>query len=274
MGESESLMNLDKICSEYWKKKDGSDPDDSVDFHSLIQRYQTDNLLPVDAQNLLHRVICKNGKIRKVWADAKRFIYNHIFLFYKNADKEIAESSRRQLTECCGAVLNQGVERCLKAFDIKRVETCDNQNILTLLSGFIAQSIYYHQVIRDIGLGYFRHEMEICLSELIPEGREDEDIEAETFVSDSLSSEQKIILEDFFEKIIQYIKANATLINVGAFVSECITGQSHKSDKARQQKTRLKKHLKSRYTELDDATADYIIEKIEILLFEKKLQIF
>jgi len=266
-------MNLDKVCSEYWGK-DRSDQEIAAGLDSLIKCYQADALSQGDAQNLLKRITCKNGKIRKIWADAKRFIYHHIFLFYQQADKEIAQSSRRQLTECCGAVLNQGVERCLRAFDIKRAETGDNNRILTLLSGFIAQSVHYKQVIRDIGLDYCRHEMEICLSERISDGNEDEDIEAETFVCDSLSPEQTTILEDFFEKVIQYLKENAALINVGAFVSECITGQSHKSDKARQQKTRFKKHLKSHYAELDDPTAEYVIEKIEILLFEKKISFF
>jgi hypothetical protein len=270
-------MNLDNFCSEYWGKDRNdqkSDTHNAADLHLLIQCYQADTLLPADAQNLFKEVICKNGKIRKIWADAKRFIYHHIFLFYKNADKEIAQSSRRQLTECCGAVLNQGVEKCLRVFDTKRAETSDNKNIFTLLSGFIAQSIHYPQVIRGIGLDYCRHEMETCLSERMTDGKEDEDIESDTFVCDNLSPEQTTILEDFFGKVIHYLKTNANFMNVSAFVSECITGQSHKSDKARQQKTRLRKHLKSRYTELDDVTADYVIEKIEILLFENKTPIF
>ncbi len=254
-------MNLDTFCSEYRIKKSSSPPENDThdaDIHLLIEKYQADTLRYDEKQKFLKRVICQNSKIRKVWTEVKKFIIYRMNSFYFG-NKEMAERSAKQMMECCSVILQQSAENCLKKFDIRRSSVRDNQNIFALLSGFIAQSVHYRKVLKEIGLENLNNQIEIA--SIDRSGSEYDDAPEICIVSNEDSPEQKAILNDLVEKIMASFNASPKSVKFSDFVNESISRQSFLSDKARQQKKRLRDFLKKQW-DLDDYFTDDIIEKI------------
>lgn len=266
------MMNLEIFCSEYWGKKGDVGISDEVDLHSLIKNYQANKISGHDEQKLLELVICKNGRVRGVWKDVKKSVFRHIHSFY-GSNKDMEVYSTTQMMNCCSFILKQSVENCLKRFEPEQSNSRDNQNIFTLLSAFIARSIYYQKIIKEIGFQYLSHEKGSNQSELIRKGEEGEEIESE-FGSDMLTPEQEVIIKDFFDKIITALKTDKNYPKLDDFITECIiAGQHPKSYNARQQKKRFVDFLKKKW-ELDDTVAEWIIERVEFILSERKMPIF
>lgn len=267
-------MNLENFCSEYWGKKGDIGISDEVDLHSLIKNYQANKISGHDEQKLLELVICKNGRVKGVWKAVKKSVYHHIHSFY-GSNKDMAGYSTAQMMDCCSFILKQSVENCLKRFKPEQSDIRDNQNVFTLLSAFITRSIYITKIINEIGVRSLINEIngkEILQSELGRKGEEGEEIESE-FGGNTLTPEQELIIKDFFDKIINALKINKNYPKIDDFVTECIIGQHPKSYNARQQKKRFVNFLKKNW-ELDDTVAEWIIERVEFILSERKMPIF
>lgn len=263
-------MNLDTFCSEYRIKKSSPPENDThdPDIHLLIENYQADTLRYDEKQKFLKRVICQNSKIRKVWTEVKKFIIYRMNSFYFG-NKEMAESSAKQMMECCSVILQQSAENCLKKFDIRRSSVRDNQNIFALLSGFISQSVHYRKVVKDIGLENLNNQIEISVIDRI--GSEDDETPEICIVSNEASPEREAILNDLLKKIMADFESSPRRVRFSDFVNESISRQDILSDKARQQKKRLRDFLKKQW-DLDDNFTDDIIEKIiAFLTYRKKI---
>ncbi|NJL59740.1 MAG: hypothetical protein HC887_08960 [Desulfobacteraceae bacterium] len=141
---------------------------------------------------------------------------------------------------------------------IERSSVRDNQNIFALLSGFIAKSVYFKKVIKEIGLENLNNQIELSVIDRI--GSDDESPEF-CIVSNEASPEREAILNDLLQKIMADFEASPKHVKFSDFVNESISGQSLLSDKARQQKKRLRDFLKKEW-ELDDNFTDDIIEKL------------
>ncbi len=249
------MKSLSGFCAAFWAKgrQDINDYCDAIDLYTLIAGYQSQGLLPTDETRLLRCVICKNSKVRKVWRSVRIRIVRELSQYYQS--RELRDRRLAQWMECCSVVMEAQVRRCLAEFDLCRARSRANKDLLNLISAYVAGSVHHRQTVRDLGLEALRPHL----------GQSELEAVEYRLPDDSPSAEQALILEDGFERVVLREKGLQQAIarhNLLDYIQETATGQNPKSNRARQQKARLKKFFLSRW-KLEEPLLSYVLEKLE-----------
>lgn len=261
-------MLINKLCANLWTRRAKptfrSQDGPEINLYRLISSCQSGSITEADKDQLLRRVICENYKIKQLWVKLRRRLTYEVGTFYLG-NPTMIEITRGQLMKCCSAVIRDRVMVCIQSFDLNRLTSTADQDVLKLISAFITNSLHYRAIIHDIGLEVSQDKAkhpEISFDELYG------------CADCAPNPEQATIRSDIVHRIIIHDKAlylarNQTKLD--AFIHESLADQNSRSARARQQKTRLKAFITQRW-HLDEVDALLVVEFIELWLQDGSLR--
>ncbi len=258
------FMSLNKFCADYWKQDKfhtKNQPCNEIDLFSLLKSHQSGELSQEASETLMRYVLCKNGKVRRLWREICRYINNQ-FVFSYYQDPEAVQERIKQTKDYCVCIFKYEVEKCLKGFDLTRPDPLTNENVMKLLSGYISQSLHFRDLIQILTGDIIKDDNQERVGvdpDHIPDSHQSAD---DAFVRQETlgraKQDYKLLIE----------KARQKRRKIDAFIKESRAGLKRKSNLARQQKRRLKKFIESNppdnpETEIKNISPDYIVDAIE-----------
>lgn len=253
-------MLINKLCAKLWTRRSRPAPEShdgpDINLYRLISSCQSGSVSESDQDQLLRLVICGNYKIKSLWVKLRRRVAYEVGTLYLG-NPTMIEITRGQLMKCCSAVIRDRVMGCIESFDLNRLTSTADQDVLKLISAFITQSLHYRSIINDIGLELSQDK-----------AKRPESLTNELYgcVDCAPNPEQATIRSDIVYRVIiedkgLYLARNQ--MKLDAFIHESLADQNPRSAKARQQKTRLKAFIMERW-QLDEPDALLVVEFIEI----------
>jgi|GEM_PF-3207816 len=243
-------MTLNEFCKDSWIKTEDRYYvskhcyENEIDLYSAIARWQDKKLSPSENDKLVKCLICGVFANRRIWREVREKLLRFCRTRYDWEDG---------LSECFQILVERNLFY-LSSFDLKKVECRDNENVMKLLSGYIAGCLYPREILRIFfGMQF---------------GEIGDDKQAEPSIPDDPAFLEKISDDMFslFEKACVHSP-------MYAFIHESVINRKYRSEVSRRQKSNLKKYIGKCLTEkehpiLDPFHAGMITDYIEESLAE------
>ncbi len=233
-------MRLEKFCKDSWIIKKGrlrqSRHCEEIDLYSLIKQFQDKTISEQDKEKLLRCAMCGIGKVQKVWKELRKSLVSSFM---------ICSDKKNDFLDGYFSEIAVEVLKCIEKFDLKKVEHPDNFNVMSLLSRYTDKSL---------------HSGNILKKKIVKQGEEiDPDNEKEDI---HWKGDSYITSKIYLERILKDVREDENGPLIDDFINEAKTGQSKKSNNARQQKIRLRRYIQNRW-ELSDDEAERVVNAIQ-----------
>jgi hypothetical protein len=240
-------MTLNEFCKDSWiETEDGYYVSkhcckEKIDLYSAIAQWQNKKLSPSENDTLVKCLICGVFANRRIWREVKEKL---LFICPTRYDWE------NGVSECFQILVERNLFYLL-SFDLEKVRDRDNENVMKLLSVYIARCLYPREILR------------------IYLGRKFEEIGDEY---DLLPGSVLIIKPEILEKIsadmFSMFEKACVQSPMYVFIHESVINRKYRSDTSRRQKSNLKKYIAQCLTEkehqiLDPSHAGMITDYIE-----------